>query len=203
MNKSSAAATQFRKRGYAMKKAYPQAADKVNVEHNKAIVNAMDNGLQAIHFRGHGGRDIWRTGPSDLQKNQDLFTLDHLGQFQATRRLPVVLSLTCYTAPFDYLNADSLGEKLLRLPEGGAIALLAASWRNSLPPVLAGLCWRSSRNRGLPSARRSCAEKRSFGTPCWFRPTVFSAILLDQLQPRLSSPGWSWYTAPGSALSKV
>ncbi|MCP4663052.1 MAG: hypothetical protein GY856_47280, partial [bacterium] len=83
---------------------------------------------------GHGGRYIWRTGPPDLKKNHDLFTLDHLEQLSAGGPLPVVLSLTCYSAPFDHPNADSIGEKLLRLDERGAIAVVAASWRNQ--PVL-------------------------------------------------------------------
>jgi hypothetical protein len=43
----------------------------------------------------------------------------------------VVLSLTCYSAPFDHPTADSIGEKLLRLDGKGAISVFAASWRNS------------------------------------------------------------------------
>ena len=84
-----------------------------------------------MHFYGHGGRYIWRTGPPDLRKNHDLFTLEDLDELQAHDRLPVVLSMTCYSAPFDHPNADSIGEKLLRMPDRGAVAVLAASWRNS------------------------------------------------------------------------
>ena len=50
---------------------------------------------------------------------------------QNTDHLPIVLSLTCYTSPFDHPTADSLGEKLLRLPNSGAIGVIGASWRNS------------------------------------------------------------------------
>jgi hypothetical protein len=46
----------------------------------------------------------------------------------------VVLSLTCYSAPFDHPSADSIGEKLLRIDSRGAIAVVAASWRNSPSP---------------------------------------------------------------------
>ncbi len=128
-SKSDRAATQARERGYVPVKIYPKESDKANQQHTQSIVKTIDGGLQAIHFLGHGGRYIWRTGPPDLKKKHDLFTLDHLDQLQATRRLPVVLSLTCYSAPFDHPNADSIGEKLLRLPKSGAIAVLAASWR--------------------------------------------------------------------------
>ena len=44
--------------------------------------------------------------------------------------LPLVLSMTCYSAPFDHPTADSIGEKLLREPGKGAVAVFAASWRN-------------------------------------------------------------------------
>ena len=39
--------------------------------------------------------------------------------------------MTCYSAPFDHPNADSIGEKFLRLPDRGAVAVVAASWRIS------------------------------------------------------------------------
>ncbi len=35
-------------------------------------------GVYSGAFLGHGGRYIWRTGPPDLKKNHDLFTLEHL-----------------------------------------------------------------------------------------------------------------------------
>ena len=41
--------------------------------------------------------------------------------------------MTCYSAPFDHPNADSIGERFLRLPDRGAIAFFGASWRNSPP----------------------------------------------------------------------
>ena len=83
-----------------------------------------------VHFLGHGGRYIWRTGPPDYRKNHDLFTLEEVDRLSPTTRLPLILSMTCYSAPFDHPTADSIGEKLLREPGRGAIAVLAASWRN-------------------------------------------------------------------------
>ena len=103
----------------------------MNEQHTQNIVSAFDEGLLMVQFLGHGGRYIWRTGPPDLKKNHDLFTLEHLDTLTPTEKLPFVISLTCYSAPFDHPTADSIGEKLLRLEGKGAIGVFAASWRNS------------------------------------------------------------------------
>ena len=41
------------------------------------------------------------------------------------------MSMSCYSAPFDHPFADSIGEKFIREPNVGAIAVLASSWRNT------------------------------------------------------------------------
>ncbi|HEV7669344.1 MAG TPA: C25 family cysteine peptidase [Thermoanaerobaculia bacterium] len=116
--------------GYAAEKIYPAASETSNEGNTRRLLDAFDRGASIVHFFGHGGRFIWRTGPPDLTKNHDLFTLGDLDQLEPNAKLPVVLSMTCYSAPFDHPNADSIGEKLLRLPGRGAVAVLAASWRN-------------------------------------------------------------------------
>lgn len=116
--------------GFESMKVYPQAQEAGNELHQEELRHAFDEGQLLVHFLGHGGRYIWRTGPPDPDKNHDLFTLEDLDQLHSTRRLPVVLSLTCYSAPFDHPLADSIGEKFLRLEDAGAIAVFAASWRN-------------------------------------------------------------------------
>ena len=117
--------------GFAAHKIYPASTEVSNEHHSARLVESFNDGQLFVHFLGHGGRYIWRTGPPDLKKNHDLFTLDHLDQLEPTGRLPVVLSLTCYSAPFDHPSADSIGEKLLRVGDRGAVAVFAASWRNS------------------------------------------------------------------------
>ena len=118
-------------RGFAAVKIYPQAEEPNNEQHQRELRQAFDQGQLLVHFFGHGGRYIWRTGPPDLRKNHDLFTLEDLDQLKPNARLPVVLSMTCFSAPFDHPNADSIGEKFLRLEDRGAVAVIAASWRNS------------------------------------------------------------------------
>ena len=124
-------ATLASERGLGVQKVYPLPEEAGNAAHQTRLREAFDQGQFLVHFYGHGGRYIWRTGPPDLKKNHDLFTLDDLEKLQPTGRLSVVLSMTCFSAPFDHPNADSIGEKFLRLPERGAVGVLAASWRNS------------------------------------------------------------------------
>src|SRR6185295_10170656 len=92
---------------------------------------ALDRGELLVHFVGHGGRFIWRTGPPDWQKHRDLFNLDDIDKLKPSARMPIVVSMTCYSAPFDHPSADSIGEKFLRVPGKGAVAVIAASWRNA------------------------------------------------------------------------
>lgn len=116
---------------FAGTRIYPRGADQDNSAHQDRLIEAWDAGQLLIHFLGHGGRYIWRTGPPDLRKNHDLFTLQDVDRLAPQSKLPLVLSMTCYSAPFDHPLADSIGEKLLRTPDRGAVGVLAASWRNN------------------------------------------------------------------------
>jgi hypothetical protein len=124
-------------KGYAARKVYPKKDEPDNRVNTAALLAAFDEGQAIAVFYGHGGRYIWRTGPPDLKKNHDLFTLEHLDQLHETKGMPVVVSLTCYSAPFDHPIADSIGEKFLRISGRGAIAVVASTWRNS-PPLQMG-----------------------------------------------------------------
>lgn len=113
---------------------YPSEEERDNEAHIGTLKQAINEGQLLVHFIGHGGRYIWRTGPPDLTRNHDLFTLDHVANLDNAGRLPMVLSMTCYSAPFDHPSADSIGERFLREPNKGAIAVFAASWRNTPIP---------------------------------------------------------------------
>jgi len=134
--RSDEAASALAERGWAPLRIYPDPKTETNERHSQQILESFDDGLQMVHFIGHGGRYIWRTGPPDLKFNHDLFTLEHLDQLEPNRRLPIVLSLTCYSGPFDHPSADSIGEKFLRVPGRGAVAVVAASWRNSPSKIM-------------------------------------------------------------------
>ena len=130
---STELATWLAGQGLADERFYPEptATHDPAIQDPVKLREAFDRGHLLVHFVGHGGRFIWRTGPADWTKHRDLFGLEDIDRLAATDKLPVVLSMTCYSAPFDHPTADSIGEKLLREPERGAIAVIAASWRNS------------------------------------------------------------------------
>jgi hypothetical protein len=127
---SNGLADAMAKTGIASEKIYP-LADSSSEEDQARLRAGLDEGNLLVHFVGHGGRYIWRTGPADWQKHRDLFNLDDIDMLKPSSRLPMVLSMTCYSAPFDHPSADSIGEKFLRVPGKGAVAVLAASWRNA------------------------------------------------------------------------
>ncbi len=95
------------------------------------IRQAFDDGQLIVSFYGHGGRYMWQTGAGNIVDSAGFFDLEQIDMLQANTRLPLILSMTCNTGPFDHPNADSLAEKFLRLPDRGAIAVLSASARNS------------------------------------------------------------------------
>ncbi len=117
-------------RGFVTDTVDPGTTGKTD-DHRQTLMGAFNEGSLLVHFLGHGGRYVWRTGPADLANQSELFTMDHLDQLQPAAGLPVVLSLTCYAAPFDHPTAESMGERFLTLPDRGAIAVIAAASRNS------------------------------------------------------------------------
>ena len=132
---SDTIASDLGRAGFVADKVYANPKESDNAAHQRAIHDGIDEGRLLVHFIGHGGRYIWRTGPPDLRKNNDLFTLDDVSALENGSRLPMVLSMTCYSAPFDNPTEDSIGERFLREPGKGAVAVFAASWRNSPSPA--------------------------------------------------------------------
>lgn len=124
-------AARIGERGFVSSTVYPRPGALPGEADQTALREALARGQLLVHFIGHGGRFIWRTGPPDWTKQTDLFNLKDVDLLPESGRLPVVLSMTCYSAPFDHPTADSIGEKLLRAPGKGAIAVFAASWRNT------------------------------------------------------------------------
>jgi hypothetical protein len=121
----------FAQRGFEADKVYPPPDAAAGTHDQERLREAMNRGDLLVHFVGHGGRYIWRTGPPDWQKHRDLFNLEDIDKLKPSARLPIVVSMTCYSAPFDHPSADSIGEKFLRVAGKGAVAVIAASWRNA------------------------------------------------------------------------
>jgi hypothetical protein len=83
------------------------------------LINYIDDGVSLINFLGHGGGGIW----ADVQ----LMNLDDIDRLNNGVRLPFVKSMTCFTGAFENVGRDNLAEKLVIVPERGAIGILASS----------------------------------------------------------------------------
>ncbi|MCK5378358.1 MAG: hypothetical protein KAJ78_03095 [Acidobacteria bacterium] len=121
-------------RGFASVKLYPSEGEEPTELTQNPLRHALDRGQLLVHFFGHGARYVWRTGSATHKNNFDLFTFDDLHELEPTGKLPLVLSMTCWSAPFDHPTADSIGEKFLRLKDRGAIGFFGASWKVSSNP---------------------------------------------------------------------
>lgn len=173
--------------GFSADKVYPTDQEADNEAHIATLKNAFNEGQLLVHFVGHGGRYIWRTGPPDLTKNHDLFTLDHVAQLQNGHRLPMVLSMTCYSAPFDHPSADSIGERFLREADKGAIAVFAASWRNTPVPAFSQAAIEELMTPGAAIGEALMRAKRTLDKP-WSRTLVETYNLLGDPAVVLQRP---------------
>lgn len=126
-------AAELRRRGFAVDNVYTAFEEKDHTRYQdarKILKHDLDKGNVLVHFLGHGGQFIWRVGPIG-----DLFTLKDVDALTNAGKYPMVLSMTCFSAPFDHPTEDSIGERFLRDPDKGAIAFFGASWMNWPDPV--------------------------------------------------------------------
>lgn len=159
---SNELAQRIGERGFDARTVYPRPGAVPGEADQTVLREALARGQVVVHFIGHGGRFIWRTGPPDWTKQTDLFNLKDVDLLPASGRLPVVLSMTCYSAPFDHPTADSIGEKFLRTPGKGAIAVFAASWRNTPTQAMSQPLLDELLKPGTLGEAIQRAKKRSF-----------------------------------------
>ncbi|HSN01238.1 MAG TPA: C25 family cysteine peptidase [Rudaea sp.] len=126
-------AADLERRGFVVDNVYTAFEEKDAARYQdarKILKHDLDKGNVLVHFLGHGGQFIWRVGPIG-----DLFTLADVDALSNAGKYPMVLSMTCFSAPFDHPTEDSIGERFLRDPGKGAIAFFGASWMNWPDPV--------------------------------------------------------------------
>ncbi|MFC3195682.1 C25 family cysteine peptidase [Marinicella sediminis] len=99
----------------------------------QSIVDAINDGFGLVHFYGHGGRYMWEIGKHPETRLPVLFDRSHIQQLN-NDKWPVVLSMTCSSAPFDHPNSSSFSELLLLKPNHGSVAIIGSSARN-YPPI--------------------------------------------------------------------
>jgi hypothetical protein len=84
-----------------------------------ALLAALREGRGLVNYVGHGGLD--------RLASEGLLTIPDLGALDNGARLPVFTALTCNIGLFAYPGFSSIGEELVLLPGGGAVALFAPS----------------------------------------------------------------------------
>lgn len=88
------------------------------------VVRGFEDGNLITAYLGHGGGGIW--GDLDSVSGKPLLNLTQVNDLKTNPgRYPLVLSMTCFVGAFD--NPNSLGERLLTKPYGGAVGVVASS----------------------------------------------------------------------------
>jgi hypothetical protein len=80
------------------------------------IYNALEQGVFILNHRDHGMINGW---------GDPYFTTAHFNDFSNPDLLPVIFSINCLTGRFD--DNECFAEELLRKPDGGGVAVFAAS----------------------------------------------------------------------------
>jgi hypothetical protein len=82
-----------------------------------AILNAFNNGSLMVNYNGHGSVEVW----------SNVFGSGQAAALTNGNKLPFVVAMNCLNGYYHDLFTDSLGEVLLRNPNGGATGVWASS----------------------------------------------------------------------------
>jgi hypothetical protein len=83
-----------------------------------AVLGAFNQGALLVNYMGHSSETAWRG---------NLLSMDDVPLLANGSRLPFVSSMTCWTGWFADPYGETLGEALLKAPQGGAMAVWASS----------------------------------------------------------------------------
>ena len=87
---------------------------------NDAIVDDINKGTLLVNFVGHGNPDVW-AHERVFTRQSDIPRLNNYA------RLPLVYAASCAIGFFDDPKREGMSEDMLVMPEGGAIATIAAT----------------------------------------------------------------------------
>jgi hypothetical protein len=82
------------------------------------LLNGINQGVLLVNFIGHGSIESWRGG---------LLTLEDAESLINGLRLPFFVNMTCLNGYFQDPYSETLGEALLKAPQGGAIGVWTSS----------------------------------------------------------------------------
>ena len=85
----------------------------------REVIEGFNQGTVIVNFIGHGGGSIWA--------DNRMMGLEDVPLLENGRRLPFVISMTCFTGYFDNPRGSSLAEEMVRAQDGGAIAFLGGT----------------------------------------------------------------------------
>jgi hypothetical protein len=89
-----------------------------DAEAREAILGSINEGPLLVNYVGHGSVGLWRG---------DLLTSTDTGGLANEKGLPLFVTMTCFNGFFQAPYMDSLGEALMKAPQGGAVAVWASS----------------------------------------------------------------------------
>jgi hypothetical protein len=85
----------------------------------RAIADQINNGVACVNWFGHGADDVWA--------DEHVLTEQNTNNLINRGRYPLIASFSCSVGKFDTPNKESLSDRLLKLPHGGAIAAIAST----------------------------------------------------------------------------
>lgn len=154
----------------------PESIKKPNYKwtgNSDSIIKAINEGAFYIMYRGHGTEQAWE---------EPFFNSESIKKLNNGDKLPVIFSTACLTGMF---NEDCFAEKFLKHPNGGCVAIFAASdagysgYDDALVEGMFDAIWPSPGLRPIfPSVNSTGNETPS--------PTYTLGQILDQGQIRLS-----------------
>lgn len=149
-----------------------------------SIVKAINDGAFYVMYRGHGTEFFWE---------EPFFDSVNIKRLNNNDKLPVVFSTACLTGMF---NEDCFAEKFLKNPNGGCVAIFAASdagysgYDDALIEGMFDAIWPSPGLRPIfPNVNSTGGE-----TPT---PTYALGQILDQGQARVSET----FGSPDTSIS--
>jgi hypothetical protein len=99
---------------------YPLDSKREKPDVNEAIINSFNEGSLLVNYAGHGNPDTW-SHEHVFNRNSDL------PQLKNSDKLTLVFTASCSIGFYDDPTREGMAEDLLRLPDAGAIATVAAT----------------------------------------------------------------------------
>jgi Peptidase family C25 len=174
---------------------YPANSVNRKPEAAQDLVDQWNRGALTITYFGHGAYNQWA--------DEGLaYTPETLPRLRNAGRLPMVNSFSCTVGRFENGQGDVFTEQLVRKPEGGAIAGLAAtretyvSTNTTIAPLFyAQLLRQDSLGGPLPAGEALRRAKNQYGAR--FVSDASSYVLLGEPVLRVAWPGLDVALDPG------